>query len=333
MLLGIPLAVAPLRWRDYLFAFGAVILAYGARLLLEPVLQGEHPYLLFYPVVLVAAHVLGRGPSVFAALLSGALAYWSFAEPAFGLGAGAEVLTPLLFFGVTCGTGIYLITALARALDRLAADQGRLLAAADAHAGLFKDLQARLGHHMSLVAGVLSFQARGEPDPEILALLRKAGERSLLIAKAHREAQGEGAPTVEFVGFASALARGVCGETRQAQERVVVEGAPIELPLETATSIGVALAETLSWILKRKPSGVLNVRLGATAGRLRVTVTHTGEVGAEVVALAPAAYMFRAMVEQLGAQVDVLGEGEPGLELSIPVGVSDQLRTPEATLH
>ncbi|MBU2153288.1 MAG: DUF4118 domain-containing protein [Alphaproteobacteria bacterium] len=320
------------RWRNYALAVGAAALAYGARLLLEPVLQGNHPYLLFYPVVLVAAYVLGRGPAIVAAALSGCLAFWSFADPAFSLGLRAGVVTPLLFFALTCGTGVYLITALTRALNGLAADQGRLLALADAHAGLFRDLQGRLGHHMSLVAGVLSLQARGEPDPEILALLRKAGERSQLIAQAHREVLGAPAGQVDFTAFATALARGVCGETRQTYDRVQVEGRPVELPLETATSIGVALAETLTWILNRKPTGVLHVRLALEAGRLRLAVTHTGEVGGEIVALAPAAYMFRAMVEQLGAQVEPIADGTPGLALSIPVPVPD-LRAPDATLH
>ena len=333
MLVSLLSTVPAGRARGYGLAVGAAVLAYGARLLLEPLLQGAHPYLLFYPVVLVVAYGLGRGPAIAAAALSGCLAFWSFAAPAFGVSLQPGVLTPLLFFAVTCATGVYLITALTRALDGLAADQGRLLALADAHAGLFRDLQARLGHHMSLVAGVLSLQARGEPDPEILALLRKAGERSQLIARAHREVLGEPAGRVDFTAFATALARSVCVETRQAYDRVQVAGQPVELPLETATSIGVALAETLTWILQRKPTGVLRVRLALEAGKLRLEVTHTGDVGGEIVALAPAAYMFRAMVEQLGAQVEPIADGAPGLELSIPLRVADPLRAPDATLH
>jgi two-component sensor histidine kinase len=324
---------APIRWRGYGFAVAAVLLAFVARMGLEPLLHGGHPYLPFYPVVLVSAYVLGRGPAICAAVLAGGLAYWSFAEPAFGLAAGADVLTPLLFFAVTCGTGIYLITALTQALERLAADQGRLRAAADAHAGLFQELQARMGHHMSLVAGVLSLQARGEPDPEVLALLRKAGARSELIARAHREVSGDTAGSVEFVGFATALAQGVCRETQQAYACVRIAGAPVTVPIETATSIGVALAEALTWILKRGPTGVLEVRLLQAPGRLCLTITHTGEVGAEIISLAPAAYMFRAMVEQLGAQVETIAEDAPGLALSVPLTVADALRPPETTLH
>lgn len=321
-------------WRTYGVVIAAVLAAYGLRMLLEPILETNHPYVLFYPVVLVAAYACGRGPAAAAAVLSAALGFWTFADPSFGMGRGAATLTPLLFFIITCIVGVYLITALTAALGRLAVDQGRLQAVADAHADLFNDLQSRIGHHMSLVAGVLSLQARGEPDPEVLMLLRKAGERSELIARVHREATGAPSARIDFAEFARALARIACRETGQSLDRVEIEAPAVLVPVEVATSLGVALAECLTWILNRKPRGVLRIRMEIESDALKVWLGHTGDVGSEVVALAPAAYMFRAMVEQLGAQValnDSAGEAE--IELSVPMPADRAHLTIGSTFH
>lgn len=322
-------------WRPYGLVVVAVLAAYGLRMLLAPILQTNHPYVLFYPVVLLAAYACGRGPAALAAGLSTALGFWTFAEPTFGLDAGAATITPLLFFVLTCCVGVYLITALTDALGKLARDQGRLQAVADAHAGLFTDLQARIGHHMSLIASVLSLQARGEPDPEVLVLLRKAGERSELIGRAHREAIGATAASIDFAEFARALARIACRESGQPFDRVEIDAPTVHVPIEVGTSLGVALAECLSWILNREPSGVLRIRVADEDGVLTVGVSHSGDVGAEVVALAPAAFMFRAMVEQLGARV-ALAEprgGAPEIELSVPLALEPLMNPAGVTVH
>lgn len=322
--------------RAYAVAGAAVLAAYGVRWLAQPVVGDNHPYSLFFPVVLVCAYVYGRGPAAFAAVLAAALAYWSFVEPRFGATIHLAALAPLALFLTTAGVAIFLITSLTSALTALANDQGRLHAVADAHASLFRDLQARLGHHMSLLVGVLSLQARGEPDPEVLVLLRKAGERSQLLARAYRELAGEELADIDFAAFAAALARMTCAEAGQPLERIAVDEGPLRLPVEVATSLGVALAECLAWILRHQPSGRTRVGLTADDGEVRLRIRHDDDTGGAAVALAPAAFMFRAMVEQLGAEVRIASEGlePPGLEIAAPLPpILRPGMSPGLTLH
>lgn len=329
------LGVSSAAQRAYLVAGVAVLAAYGVRYLAQPVVGDNHPYSLFFPVVLVCAYVFGRGPAAFAAILAAVLAYWTFVEPRFGAAVHLATLAPLALFLSTAGVAIFLITGLTSALNALARDQGRLHAAADAHAGLFRDLQSRLGHHMTLLVGVLSLQARGEPDPEILALLRKAGERSQLLARAYRELAGDGVAEIDFAAFAGSLARMTCADAGQPLDRIAVDDAPLPVPIEVATSLGVALAECLAWILRQQPSGRTTVALTLDDGEVRLRISHNGETEGAAVALAPA-LMFRAMVEQLGAEVRVASEGPeaPGLDIAVPLPAKPRRDAPrDVTLH
>lgn len=325
----------PAAARAYLATIGAVLAAFAIRFAAQPVVGDNHPYSLFFPVVLLCAYVFGRGPALMAAGLSAFLAYFTFVEPRFGLEIRLDATAPLVLFAVTAGVAIYLITSLTAALHALTVDQGRLHALADAHASLLRDLQTRIGHHMSLLMGVLTFQARGEPDPEVLVLLRKAGERSELIARAVRELDGAPSTQVDFAAFAQSLARLVCAEAKQPSARIAVSGGPLLTPTEVATSLGVALTECLAWILRHDPSGTIRVDLTADDEEVRVWVGLSGELAEPADVAAPAAFMFRAMVEQLGArlQVGTPGPSGPGLELTVALPPAAVAPGPMMTVH
>lgn len=327
--------LGPVAARAYLATLGAVLAAFVFRYAAQPVVGDNHPYSLFFPVVLLCAYAFGRGPALLAAGLSALLAYWTFVEPRFGAAIRLDAIAPLLLFILTSGVAIYLITGLTAALRTLAADQGRLHAAADANASLFRDLQARTGHHMRLLMGVLTFQARGEPDPEVLVLLRKAGERSELIGRAMRQLDGAAPPVVDFAAFAHSLARLACAEAKQPSARIEVSGGPLLTPPEVATSLGVALTECLAWILRHDPSGTIHVDLTADDEEARVWVGLSGALAEPADVTAPAAYMFRAMVEQLGARLEVgtPGPSGPGLELTVALPPAADPPRPIVTLH
>jgi two-component sensor histidine kinase len=327
--------LGPAAARAYLATLGAVLAAFAIRFAAQPVVGDNHPYSLFFPVVLLCAYAFGRGPAVLAAGLSAVLAYWTFVEPRFGIEVRLGSAAPLILFLVTAGVAIYLITGLTSALRALAADQGRLHAVANAHASLFHDLQSRIGHHMSLLMGVLTFQARGEPDPEVLVLLRKAGQRSELIARAVRERGGEPTSSVDFANFAQTLAGLVCAEAKQPATRITVSGGPVVTPIEVATTLGVALAECLAWILRHDPDGTIHVDVQTDGERARVWVGLTGSLGEPADVGAPAAFMFQAMVEQLGARLEVGAPGPsgPGLELTVPLPETPVVERPAVTLH
>lgn len=290
--------------------------AYLVRLWLQPVLGSSLAFSSFYPVVILAAYAFGRGPAIAAALVCGAAAWWSFVLPVFAFKATPNALAGLLFFAVTSSVAIVVITGLTRALGTLSRELGRAQAVADSHAGLFRELNERITHHMRLVAGVLALQARGEPEPQVADGLRKAMERSLLIARIHRELGGRAEEAVHFDAFAAALARAVCSAKGQPPERVEVEPSGIVLQAGEATSLGVALAECLSALLDRP--GTLRLRLGSGGREAEVAISEAGEATGALVSVTNG-YLLRAMAEQLGAAVSLRADaGGSALVLSLP---------------
>jgi two-component system sensor kinase FixL len=59
----------------YGIAIGAVLLAFAARVLFEPILHKEAPYLFFVPAIVAAAGIGGLGPGILATVMSLALSF------------------------------------------------------------------------------------------------------------------------------------------------------------------------------------------------------------------------------------------------------------------
>ena len=292
---------------------------FAARLGLQPMLKQGQIYSLFYPSAVLAAYLFGRGPAVFAVLLSGAAAYFAFAAPQFAWKANLQVLSALFIYGLNASVAIYLITALARALRDLAASQGRAEAVADSHANLFRELNERISHHLRLVAGVLTLQAKGEPEPDVMRGLQKASERSVLMARVHRELAGRTEAPVDFDAFARGLMRSVCQARGDPTERVQIAPAGIWLPPEEATSLGVALAECVAALLARRDSGPLHIRMLAGPSETRLCISELDEKSGASLATLSSGYLLRAMVEQLGAAIALRADAKgSSLEITVP---------------
>jgi PAS domain S-box-containing protein len=88
----------------YLVAIGAVLLALGVRLALEPILGRYSPYLPFTLAVMVAARVGGRLPGIAATTLSAVSAAFFFLEPSysFRIADAAAVWGLALFVVIGC---------------------------------------------------------------------------------------------------------------------------------------------------------------------------------------------------------------------------------------
>lgn len=312
---------------------GLVAGAFFIRLPMQPTLGGGLAYSAFYPAVILAAYAFGRAPAIVAAAASAALGYWVFVEPAFAWKIAPGVFAGFLFFTVTSSVIIALITGLTGALSAVSRELGRAHAVADSHAGLFRELNERMSHHMRLVAGVLALQAKGEPEPQVADSLKRAMERSLMISRVHRELGGRGDEAVAFDVFAASLARAVCTAREQPPERVQVEPSGLKLDVEVATSLGVALAECLSALFDVGVKGALVIRLDAKGRQAEVAISQ-GDDGAEGALVSVSnGYLLRAMTEQLGAAVALRADAAgSALVLSIPHAAAAGTN-PAATLH
>jgi two-component sensor histidine kinase len=303
----------------YVWATLWVAAAFAVRLIMQPVFQHRQTYSLFYPGVVLAAYLLGRRPAAYAMLLSGVSAYFAFATPQFAWKAAPQTLTTLFFFLLNASVAIYLITALTRSLAELAASQGRAEAVAASHADLFRELNERISHHLRLVAGVLTLQAKGEPEPDVMRGLQKASERSVLMARVHRELAGHTEAPVDFDAFARGLMRSVCHARGDDTDRVQIEPARIWLPPEEATSLGMALAECVAALLSRRDCGLLRIRMVGAPSETRLLISELDEKTGASQATLSSSYLLRAMVEQLGAAIALRADGQgSALEITVP---------------
>ena len=80
---------------------GAVVLAFGARLALAPLLGTSATFVFFVLAVVFAAARIGLGPAVLASVSGGLLATYAFVPPEFTL-LGDSKLTNLLAFLAIC---------------------------------------------------------------------------------------------------------------------------------------------------------------------------------------------------------------------------------------
>lgn len=312
---------------------GLVACAFLIRLPMQSALGGGLAYSAFYPAVVLAAYAFGRAPAIAAAAASAALGYWVFVEPAYDWKVAPNVIAGFLFFAVTCTVIIALITGLTGALKAVSRELGRAQAVADSHAGLFRELNERMSHHMRLVAGVLALQAKGEPEPQVADGLKRAMERSLLISRVHRELGGRGGEAVAFDVFAASLARAVCTARDLPPERVRVEPAGLRLDVDEATSLGVALAECLSALFDAGVAGALVIRLDAKGRQAEIAISQGGEGADGALVSVSNGYLLRAMTEQLGAAVALRADAAgSALVLSIP-RTATAGASPAATLH
>jgi two-component sensor histidine kinase len=316
---------------SYVWAALWIAAVFVVRLVAQPVFQTGQVYSLFYPAVVLTAYLLGRKPAAFAMLLSGAMGFFAFAAPTFAWKATPHVLTALFFFFVNASVAIYLITALTRALAELAASQDRAAAVADSHADLFRELNERISHHLRLVAGVLTLQAKGEPEPDVMRGLQKASERSVLMARVHRELAGRTEAPVDFDAFARGLMRSVCHARGDDTDRVQIEPAHIWLPPEEATSLGMALAECVAALLSRRECGLLRIRMTGGRSETRLLIAEFDETTGASQATLSSSYLLRAMVEQLGAAIALRADGQgSALEITVPHFPSGQEAVAEA---
>lgn len=318
----------------WLWTAALVAAAFLIRLPMQSVLGGGLAYSVFYPAVILSAYAFGRRHATVAAAVSAMLAFWCFVEPLYAWKATPQILAAFGFFGLTCAVAIVVITGLTGALKAVSTELGRAQAVADSHAGLFRELNERMSHHMRLVAGVLALQAKGEPEPAVADSLKRAMERTLMISRVHRELGGRADEAVDFDAFAVALARAVCTAREQAFERVQVEPSGLKLGVEEATSLGVALAECLGALFDTGVAGPLRIRFDARARGAEVAISGAGGGADGVLVSVTNGYLLRAMTEQLGAAVALRADAEgSALVLSMPrAGVAP--RSGEAsTLH
>ncbi|MBQ1541265.1 hypothetical protein C5708_17870 [Caulobacter sp. CCUG 60055] len=303
----------------YVAALLLVGAAFAVRWALAPVFAGSFIFSTFYPVIVITAYFAGARPAALAAVLSGALAIWAFAPPAFSLIVGAQALISLGFFAVTCAVDIYFITGMTRALQQFRSERSRAEVLAEGHANLFREFNERATNHLQLVAALLQRQANDVYDRSYSQALTEASKRTLMISRIHRSMYGESDRATDFAVFARQLLESCLGAAEHRPVEVLVEDHGVALPSDQAASLAVLLFECFRSALQRLPrAGKGSVRVALTAegddyrlvlasGRVDMAGAFQDDLGRQIVA---------AMTDQLQGRFDVR-EADGGLVFEI----------------
>lgn len=261
----------------YVAALLFVLLAYGARVAIDPLVGDTRlAFSIFYIAVVFSAYFAGGGPAALTAILSAALAYWAFIAPAYSMKIDLQALTSMLFFGLTSVVDIYFITGMRRALREYRAEQLRAEQLAKGNADLFREFNERTTTHLQLVAALLRLRARDDVDSSYASALADASRRTLMISRVHRNLNHGAVPLTDFSGFARQLLAACIEAAPNSNIRATVSGDEIFLPGEQATSMATILFEFARFALRHQPAesaGTIDVNLTATAMSYRLRLS------------------------------------------------------------
>lgn len=178
----------------YALAALSAVFAGVLRSVLDPFFPPGFPFLTFFPAVIIAAFLWGRGPGILSAVLCGLIAWYFFITPQFSFSIAATTATALLFYVGVVVVDIALVDLMQQANARLreerertrelAAQRLQLVERSDL---LFNELQHRVSNNLMMVAALLRVQRRAIADEAARLVLDNAVHRIQLIGRIQRQ--------------------------------------------------------------------------------------------------------------------------------------------------
>ncbi len=204
-----------------------VLVAFGIRYVFWAAWPGE-PYLLFFPIVILAAFVFDRGSGLWAVALSALLTLYFFIEPvgSFALARSADLIAFIIFVATSSATAFLIETmhqalqeaeraneALRRTHDELAAAHRDVAGAERQKDILLQDLAHRMKNDLMLVASLIGLHARTVTDETCRGVLASAVERIRVIGNVHSRLDRRDS---DFVVDTREFIAGLCDDFRAA---------------------------------------------------------------------------------------------------------------------
>lgn len=298
-------------WLGYVAALCLSLLALLVRFAINPYTPAGFPYLTFFPAVVIASFLFGRGPGIFAAIISG-LAAWYFFIPPFGSFAlGGGTLIALGFYVAIVAVDIALIHWMQRANLRLRAERerGQELAA---HAQLlFHELQHRVSNNLQMIGSVLSLQRRKITDPAAAQALADAVGKLQTIGRIQRQLYQPDGAHLALDRFLPDLLRDLIEAGGRPGIHCTVDAQPgVQLEPHAAIPVTLVMAEAVANAVEHgfaiRETGQIAVKVAETDGWLDLSVADDGA------GLAPGfdatnsdslgLRIARTLAEQLGGQ-------------------------------
>ncbi|HEV2623025.1 MAG TPA: histidine kinase dimerization/phosphoacceptor domain -containing protein [Frateuria sp.] len=221
----------------YAVALGMVLALRALQLLYRPL---PHRYMVFLPLVFVAALLFGRKAGVFATLLSAVAV-----DGLFLAGSGSSPVWPGIFFLVVF---LALGVAMSVVIEALHEAVCKLLDKEAETALLLDELTHRSRNDLMMIASVLGLQARRQRDPEARAALESAVSRVRVITQAQDRLRTSGKRgCVELATYLQAMGHGLGDLMRDVRPIAVrVHAAPMMVQASVAISVGLIANELVT---------------------------------------------------------------------------------------
>ncbi len=312
----------PVRGRltAYLLAIAFAVVATALRHAVDHLLPPGFPFLTFFPAVIMAAFLGGRGPGAVCGVISLLASWYYFIPPFQSFALDTPVATALLFFTAVVVVDILLIDGLQQRQARLEESQHKLAAMADQQTLLFKELQHRVANNLASVSSMLRLQRRQiERDPASAArVLESADNRIELMGRVHRQLYDPAART-------RALPDQIKNVVSHAQEvaaaghvTIVVNAIDARIAVDRMMTLMLLVTEVINNSLKHAfeegASGDVELTLDRIGNsRLRLTIADNGKGLDPAHANEPPRHrglgttIIRGFVSQLGGELAIDG--------------------------
>lgn len=265
----------------YAITLGFCAFAWWLRLVLDPWFPPGFPYLTFFPAVILASFLFGRGPGSVAAILCGLLAWYFFIPPirSFELGRGTPVA--LLFYAGVVSVDILLVHWMQVANARLSAERERSATLARRTEILFEELQHRVSNNLQMVGAMLALHRRTVTDGEAQRAIGDAAAKLQLIGRIQRRLYGSRGEPLALDAFITALVEDLAASGGKPGIRHVVEAQSARmLPADRAIPLALIVAEAVANAIEHgfadRDSGTIAVTVGAEGDRLSLTIRDDG---------------------------------------------------------
>jgi two-component sensor histidine kinase len=260
-----------------LFALGGLLVRIAA----DPVMPAGFPFVTFFPAVILASFLFGRGPGTLAGILCGLIAWYWFVPPFGAVKMSVPVAVAMGFYTLVVATDIALVHWMQQANARLRDERERSRRLAERSDILFRELQHRISNNLQVVGGLLALQKRDVADPDARAALDEAARRLGLIGRLHRHLHDPSGEQLRFDGFVGQLTADLIDSSGRTDIHFTVE-ADDSIALEADAAIPVALivAEAVSNAIEHGfaggRAGLISIHIRDHGDAIDLTVVDNG---------------------------------------------------------
>lgn len=309
----------------YGFAVMAASAALYVRFLADTVLPPGFPFLTFFPAVIITAFLMGLGPGIVCALLSGLFAWHFFLIPLGNPLFSHGTVVALCFYLFVVTVDLVLIHLMQVKAQQFRASQRRTAALLDQQRVMFQELQHRVANNMMFVSSLLALQKRKlAAQPELgAAAFDEAQQRIEVMSRIHRRLYDPAALGRGVASHIQTICEDILTATGKSEVRCRIDADAVDLDVGRLLPLSLIVAEVVTNSCKHafadRDEGEIAITLSAQPdGQIALTIADDGH-GYDVDASAAGEGLGNRIVRSLAAQVGgtVTADGSKGSRTTV----------------